>query len=234
MYVGSFPNLQIGTHPDWRAFGKADRSTARTDLAWLARWLGCQHGLHTLVGLRSVYLARGASDILAAIELAGGVQALAAADPDAAACLCDSLLQVVSDGHRRWLPSDTRQRVERTFATLGPSTLRDAAASLRQRIPNSPQRACHAAWLTNAYLQEAADTENMGESSRGQSVMAATSRAQVGLRFWASLHLNACCVLLTCSTETLASCLLCVCQLVTVRADVAQQICNVKPVCWPS
>lgn len=226
--------MPVCVQPDWQAFGKGGQSPATEDLIWLAELLGCRQALHTTAVHVMVFVARGIADILAAIELAGGVQHLAAADPDAAACLCDSLLQAVSDGSRPWLPSSMRQRVEQAFAALGPSSLRDAAASLRQRIPNSPQRACYAAWLTNAYLQEAADTENMGESSRGQSVMAATIRAQVGLRFWTSVHLNACCVLLTCSTETLASCLLCICQLVTVRADIAQQICNLKPVRWPS
>lgn len=180
MHVGSLPNLQIiGIHPDWQAFGKADKSTASKDLAWLAKRMGCQHGLHTLVGHRSIFLARGASDILAAIELAGGVQALAAADPNFT-CLCDSLLHAVSDARRRWLPSDMRQRVEHTFAVLGPSSLRDAAAGLRERLPDSQQRACFAVWLTDAHLQGAADAENTVDNSHGQMAVAATTRAQVG------------------------------------------------------
>ncbi len=136
--------------PDWQGFGTGDRLDATSDLIWLAELLSCRKGLHTLARHEAVFLACGAASMLAAVKLAGGVQQLAAADPDAAACLCDSLLQAVSDARRPWLPSSMCQRVEQSFAALGPSRLRDAAALVQECTPSSLQCACAAIWLTDA------------------------------------------------------------------------------------
>ena len=57
--------------------------------------------LHTLPRITAVMLARGVEELLAALELAGGVRALAAADPGAAACLSRALMHD-SDGPPSW------------------------------------------------------------------------------------------------------------------------------------
>lgn len=178
LHVGRFPHLRMCIQPDWQAFGTGDRLDATSDLIWLAELLGGRQGLHTLARHEAVFLAQGAASILAAVKLVGGVQQLAAADPYAAACLCDSLLQAISDRSRPWLPSSMRQCAEQAFAALGPSRLRDAAALVQECNPSSLQRACFAISLAEAYLQEVADAANVGDMARHVTV-AATPRVQV-------------------------------------------------------
>lgn len=155
--------------PDWQAFGKGSITNARADLIWLAELLGCRRKSHTLDShsrRMTVFLARGTADILAAIKLAGTAEQLTTVDPHALACLCFTLLGAVDDTHRRWLPSDMRQRVEQTFAMMGPVGLRSAAAKLHKAAPGYLQYVCMAVRLTAAFLQQNEELCEDAESRR--------------------------------------------------------------------
>jgi hypothetical protein len=154
VHTGYFDRpLQMSIDPQWQTFGK-DKATAAAELIELAERLGCQHTHFDFPRHEAVSLARGAADVLAAIKLAGGVKALAAADPAAAACLCHGLMQAVCDPRRRWLPGDMRWRVEDAFAVLGPEDLGAAAAWLRVGVPGAASHACNTTHLTRAFLQK--------------------------------------------------------------------------------
>lgn len=161
--AGISPSLPICVQPDWQAFGKGGQSSATEDLIWLAELLGCRQALHTTAVHVMVFVARGVADILAAVKRAGGMQRLAAADPDAAACLGCSLLSVVENKHRRWLPGNIKQRVERAFAALGPVMLRTAAAKLRSSAPGCLWQVHVAVRLTDAFLRGGQHSEGSAE-----------------------------------------------------------------------
>lgn len=63
----------------------------------------------------------GALPVLAALDSLGGASgayAFQKADPAAAICLANGLMQAVDDARRRWLPSNIRSHVEQVFADL--------------------------------------------------------------------------------------------------------------------
>jgi hypothetical protein len=151
-HAGRFDHLQACLEPDWQAFG-GDEAAAAADLIQLAERLGCRDQPRALPHVEAVCLARGADAILTAIENAGKAAALAAADPAAAAALRDGLVQAASDVRRRWLPGDTRNRVECAFAVLAPDDLRAVAADVRRGLPGAPQHAYAASQLLHALLE---------------------------------------------------------------------------------
>ena len=161
--------------PDWSAFGSS-AATAAADLIQLAKQLGCWGKYQPLQSVEAVSWARGAAAILAAIEQAGGAQALAAADPTAAACICHSLLAAV-DVHRNWVPSDVRRHAEDAFAVLEPGNLRAAAARLHGRVPGCLQGAYHAIQLIHVSLGTAECVEGTDKAARSQLAMAAAAAA---------------------------------------------------------
>ena len=150
--------MNVGIDPHWRIFGKT-KAAAMFQLTTLAERLGCRNGLSLLDRPGAMSLARGAPDILAAAEVAGGVRAFAAADPAAAAFLCHGLMQAVGDPRRLWLPGNMRRRVEDAFAVLGPTNLKAAAAGLRDGVPGAPTCACSTIRLTHAFLQKPQEIE---------------------------------------------------------------------------
>ena len=103
-------------------------------------------------------MERGAAEVLAAIKVAGGADALADADPAAAMCLCHALMQEA--------PPDMRPQVAGTFTLLGPAFLAAAAADVRQGAPCSTQRACTAGMLANAFMELTGDTDQLPEQLR--------------------------------------------------------------------
>ena len=149
-YTACFSHLQVRIQPDWEAFSKSEATSATADLVRLAERLGCRdQPLALLPGCEAVGLAYGGVAILMAIEAAGGAMAFAAADQDAAICLCHGLMQAVGDARRDWLLHDVHQRAQRALAPLGPaSLLNPAAAALRAGSPGAPQLACTASRLT--------------------------------------------------------------------------------------
>jgi hypothetical protein len=119
---------------------------------------------------------------LDAVELAGGAQALAAADPGAAACLCNGLMQAAGDERRRWLPAGALRRVKRAFKVLGPAELRAAAAGIRAGVPSSLQRACAAIVLTGELVEaEEQHSEAAGGAAGSQMPTTAPSASRVRL-----------------------------------------------------
>ena len=118
---------------------------------------------------QAVCLARGREAILAAVERAGGhawVRQFAASDPAAAFCLCLSLQQAVADSRRRWLPEETRRRVEATFAPLAPAYMHIVAAQLRKGMPGSAQRALAVVRLMGGCLRVRCQCCTKGSNAR--------------------------------------------------------------------
>lgn len=174
-----FPHLRLVIDQEWRTFGR-DKGTAKAELIELAEQLGCRDSQFHPARHEAVSLARGSARILAAIERAGGVQALAAADPDAAACLGCGLMLAAGDKRRRWLPSDVIRRVEEAFKSMGPGELRTAAAGIRAGVPTSLHRACVAISLTEKCLQAADGSSGPGANAEGHMQETAASTHQVG------------------------------------------------------
>lgn len=177
--TGRFSHLAVYTDiTDWQAFGKSQTSV-RPELIQLAEQLGCRSRPHLLPRLEAVSLARGAAEVLAALELAGGVQALAAADPDAAACLCRTLMDSVGKVRLSWLPSGVQDRMDRAFAALGPSVLQAAVADLRRGAPHCLQFVCVAIQLTEAFLKAKQHHEQSDGGAGSQAACAAANVQQV-------------------------------------------------------
>ena len=172
-----FDHRLTSIEPDWSAFGSSE-ATAAADLIQLVKQLGCWEQYQPLQSAEAVCWARGAAAILAAVEQAGGAHALAAADPDAAACICHSLLSAVHL-RRDWVPSDVRRHAKDTFAALEPSNLQAAAAGLRGRMPGSLQGAYNAIRLTHVSLGTAEYVEDLDNAARSQLAVAAAAAVQV-------------------------------------------------------
>ena len=170
-------HLGMSIEPEWSAFGSSE-ATAAADLIQLAKQLGCWEKYQPLQNVEAVSWARGAAAILAAVEQAGGAQALAAADPTAAACICHGLLAAVGV-HRNWVPADVRRHVADAFAALEPSNLRAAAARLHGRKPGCLQGICNAIQLTHVSLGTDEYVEGLDEAARIQLAVAAAAAAQV-------------------------------------------------------
>jgi hypothetical protein len=151
----------------WQEFGRC-KATAMAELIQLAEQLGCRHKPRTLRRWEAVCLGRGAADVLAAMNLAGGAQALAAADPDAAACLCRALMVAAGDSRLSWLPAGLEAHVHRDFAALGPGALHAAIADAREGMPGALQDACYALRLIHAFLQANASDDALDNQSRSQ------------------------------------------------------------------
>jgi hypothetical protein len=132
MHTGRFSHLRVCLEPDWEAFGWSEDTTAMADFIQLAERLGCRDEPRTLQRSEAVCLARGA---------------------DAAACLCAGLMQAVGDPRRRWLPTDTRARVEGFLSLLPPASLLGMAEELRGGVPGAPQRAYAASQQLHAALE---------------------------------------------------------------------------------
>jgi hypothetical protein len=167
----------MSIEPDWSAFGNS-RATAAADLIQLAKQLGCWEKYQPLQSVEAVCWARGAAAILAAIEQAGGAQALAAADPAAAACICHGLLTAVNI-HGDWVPSDVRRRAKDAFAALQPSNLRAAAVRLLGRKPGCLQGTYNAIQLTHVSLGTAEYVIDLDNAARSQLAVAAAAAVQV-------------------------------------------------------
>jgi hypothetical protein len=180
-----FDHVGMSIEPDWSAFGTSE-ATAAADLIQLAEQLGCWGTYQPLQSVEALCWARGAAAILAAVEQAGGAQALAAADPDAAACICHGLLAAL-EIHGDWMPSDVRRRVADAFAALEPSNLRAAAARLRSRAPGCLRGAYHAIQSIHVSLGTAEYVEDLDEAARSQLAMAAAAAGQVR-----GMHLSCC------------------------------------------
>jgi hypothetical protein len=174
--TGNFPHLSVCVSVTWQEFGRR-KATAGSELIELAKQLAGQT-MHTLPEVTAVMLARGAEEIVAALELAGGVLAVAKADAAAAACLARALTQAIADRRRRhWVPLVTRQRVEHAFADLGPPALRAAIADMHSNRPGALQQACVAAGLSKVFLQaDGTRREPGGQLSRHMTAKAARAR----------------------------------------------------------
>jgi hypothetical protein len=109
------------------------------------------------------------------------VQPLAAADPDAAACLCRTLMDSVGKARLSWLPGGLQDRMDRAFAALGPSVLQAAVADLRLCAPESLEFACMAIQLVAAFLQA---KEHREQSDGGAGSQAASTAAKVQQVIW--------------------------------------------------
>ena len=139
--------------PDWQEF-ESSQADALEHLVVLAECLGCRDKPSALPPEEAVCLARGVAAVMAAVVYAGGPHVLLAADPAAAACLCDSLMQAAGDLRRCWLPANMRIRVECGFLFLGLDRLRAARADVRRGLPGAAQRAYAAARLADGFLQD--------------------------------------------------------------------------------
>ena len=165
--AGRFGHLRVCMEPDWQEFG-GSKAEALEHLIVLAECLGCRDKPRALPPEEAVCLARGAAAVLAAVESAGGAQSLLAADPAAAACLCDSLMQAVGDLRRCWLPANMRLRVECAFLLLGVDRLRAAHADVRRGLPGAAQRAYAAARLAHDFLEAFVPVKGVSEQHRRQ------------------------------------------------------------------
>jgi hypothetical protein len=180
----------VCVEPQWQTFGSSAAS-ATADLIRLAGWLGCRSKPQALPRPVALCLLRGAPAVLAAVELAGGVHALAAADMAAATCLGRCLMDAVHEACRKWVTSDVSSRLTRTFAPLGPRMLSDAAAEVHTDVPGSMERACTAVLLTRALLAADSDASHPNDmlSSRQQQASGVAKRdIEVQVRASMSLH----------------------------------------------
>ena len=145
-------HLQMCVEPHWQTFGSST-ATATADLVGLAGWLRCHSKPQALPRPVALCLLRGAPAVLAAVERAGGVHALAAADIAAAICLGHCLMEAVDDGSCcEWVSSDLSSQLANTFAPLGPRMLSNAAAEMFEDALGSLKHACTAVLLTRALL----------------------------------------------------------------------------------
>jgi hypothetical protein len=172
-------HLRICIEPEWQTFFGNSKAAARADLMQLAELLGCREKLQPHPRHEGVCLARGIPHILSASERAGGVQALAAADPAAAACLGHVLMLAVGDIRCSWLSDGMICRAEHAFAKLGPSNMRGAIAGLREGITGSSQLACTAIRLTHALLRPDLFSKASDKMARTQEAVAAAALGQV-------------------------------------------------------
>ena len=159
-----------------------DEAGASAHLVELAEWLGCRSRPGALPRHQAVCLARGREAILAAVERAGGhawVRQFAASDPAAAFCLYLSLQQAVADSRRRWLPEETRRRVEATFAPLAPAYMHIVAAQLRKGMPGSAQRALAVVRLMGGCLRMHCQCCTYGADAREREQQAREVRVLV-------------------------------------------------------
>ena len=164
--------------PNWQTFGNSKKG-ATADLIWLVEWLGCRDKPRALPLPEVVCLMRGAPAVLAAVDMAGGVHALAAADMDAATCLAQSLMDATYNPCRKRMPSEGSCRVLGTFAPLGPRMLSEAAAQMRRGVADSAKRASTAVQLTEALLATdiRAGHPDILRSSRRQQASGVRDRA---------------------------------------------------------
>lgn len=170
-------HLQMCMEPQWQAFG-GSAAGATAGLTRLAEWLGCRDKPRNLPRPEAVCLGRGAPAILAAVEMAGGVLALAAADMAAATCLSRCLMDAVHGPCCKWVTSDVRSRLTSTFAPLGPRMLSAAAAEVHMDVPGSMERACTAVLLTQVLLAADSDASHPNEvlGSRQQQASGVAKR----------------------------------------------------------
>ena len=150
--AGRFGHLGVCLEPDWRAFGGRSKASARADLHQLAERTVWRNRKLELSPHWAVCLARGADAVLAAVHLAGGVQAFRLANGAAAYCLGHGLIQAVGDLRRRWLPTGVRERAERAFVLLGPEFLQLTAGDLQEGVPICSQRAYVAVRLAHVFV----------------------------------------------------------------------------------
>ena len=165
--AGRFGHLRVCMERDWQEFG-GSRAEALEHLIVLAEYVGCRDKPSALPPEEAVCLARGVAAVLAAVESAGRVQSLLAADPAAAACLCDSLMQAAGDLRRCWLPANTSLSVECAFLLLGLDRLRAACADVRRSLAGAAQRAYAAARLANCFLEAFVPVKGFSEQHRRQ------------------------------------------------------------------
>ena len=152
-------HLQMCVEPHWQTFGSS-RATATADLIRLAGWLRCRGKPQALPRPQALCLLREAPAVLAALEMAGGVQALEAADMAAATCLARCLMDAMHGPCCQWVASDVSSRLTLTFAPLGPHMLsaaaaevhKDVAAEVHKDVLGSMDHACTAVLLTRALL----------------------------------------------------------------------------------
>ena len=128
LHAERFGHLRLCIEPDWHAVSSS-KKTAMAQLIKLGEWLGCRDSPRVLQWPELICLQRGADAILAAVNRAGGAQALAAADPAAAILLCHGLMQ---------LPGGVRKSVQHEFAALAPDVLPAALADVSALAPGSP------------------------------------------------------------------------------------------------
>ena len=107
--------LQLCMEPHWGTFGSS-ATDATADLIRLAVWLGCRDEPQVLpCGPQAACLIRGAAAVVAAVETAGGVHALAKADREAAICLSLCMMDMFQGTRCQRLPTDVSCRVVGTF-----------------------------------------------------------------------------------------------------------------------
>lgn len=169
LYAGHLGHLRFCIEPDWRAVDSS-KTAAMAQLIKLGEWLGCRDSPRALPHLKLACLQRGADVILAAVQRAGGAQALAAADPAAAISLCHGLMQ---------LPDLMLDGIELEFATLGPDLLRTAAADVQDNMPGAPRRAYTASWLANLFLRRHTITAPAGQQLQPQLAPSLQAEKQV-------------------------------------------------------
>jgi hypothetical protein len=204
--------------PDWHTVDSS-KTAAMAQLIKLGEWLGCRDSPRALSNLKSACLQRGADVILAAVQRAGGAQALAAADPAAAISLCHGLMQ---------LPDRIFEGVELEFAALGPDLLRTAAADVHSNVPGAPQCAYNASWLANLFLQRHAITAPAGQQLELQLGPSLQAQKQVACRHDMLMHSP--CMKTFCSISASALLHCCMHALAKQMAVLAQIRCRYA--CW--
>jgi hypothetical protein len=158
VHTEHYSHLQVCVEPHWQTFGSS-AATAKADLIRLAEWLGCRDKAHALPRPEALCLLRGAPAVLAAVELAGGVHALAAADMAAAACLGHCLMEAVDGTCCEWVPRDMSSRGEHLCALGTPHAVGCSCRDVQGRA-RLPQACLHSS---------AADTSPVGDRPSCQS-----------------------------------------------------------------